>query len=209
MTAIIPYNTHQVSLFFKYFLTSNPFLNTTIMEIKNHTLISSEQIISPNTDNRPDESDISLIVIHCISLPEGCFNTPYISQLFCNQLNAEAHPSFKDISELKVSSHIMIDRTGKISQYVPFNKRAWHAGVSCYQGRTQCNDFSIGIELEGTDHTPYTSKQYQQLSELIKCLIKYYPKINIKNITGHSDIAPQRKTDPGNCFDWNLLKSNL
>lgn len=179
------------------------------MKIINHRLSSAEQIDSPNMDNRPTDNDISLIVIHCISLPEGSFNTPHIKQLFCNQLKAKDHPSFKAICELKVSSHIVISRTGKITQYVPFNKRAWHAGASSYQGRTRCNDFSIGIELEGTDHTTYTAAQYQQLSKLIKSLIKHYPKINTQNITGHSDIAPQRKTDPGTLFDWALLKSTL
>ncbi len=179
------------------------------MEIKNHTLISAEQVASPNADNRPDANDISLIVIHCISLPEGCFDTAHIKQLFCNQLKAEDHPSFDAICGLKVSSHIVISRTGKITQYVPFNKRAWHAGLSSYQGRTHCNDFSIGIELEGTDHSAYTNEQYTQLSALIKSLIQNYPSLNADHITGHSDIAPQRKTDPGDFFDWDLLKSTL
>ncbi|MDC9727805.1 MAG: 1,6-anhydro-N-acetylmuramyl-L-alanine amidase AmpD [Methyloprofundus sp.] len=179
------------------------------MEIKQHQLTSATQIKSPNFDDRPNEQDISLIVIHCISLPEGCFNTPHIKQLFCNQLQAKDHPSFKAICELKVSSHILIDRNGKITQYVPFNKRAWHAGLSQYKNRTACNDFSIGIELEGTDKTSYTPKQYQQLTQLIKCLITHYPKLNKQSITGHSDIAPQRKTDPGEFFDWDLLKAAL
>ena len=181
------------------------------MEIKNHQLklTSAQHIESPNFDDRPDEKDISLIVIHCISLPEGCFNTPHINQLFCNQLQAKDHPSFKAICELKVSSHILINRSGKIIQYVPFNKRAWHAGVSNYQGRTHCNDFSIGIELEGTDKSTYTPEQYQQLAQLIDSLIAHYPKLNTQTITGHSDIAPQRKTDPGDFFDWALLKSTL
>jgi len=179
------------------------------MKIHDHWLNTAQHTPSPNTDFRPDESDISLIVIHCISLPEGHFSTPYITQLFTNQLKACDHSSFKEICELKVSSHVVIARTGEITQYVPFNQRAWHAGVSNYCGRTQCNDFSIGIELEGTDHTPYTAEQYQQLSQLISCLIKHYPKLTSKAITGHSNIAPERKTDPGEFFDWELLKASL
>jgi AmpD protein len=175
------------------------------MKIKKHLLSPAKQINSPNSDNRPNEKDISLIVIHCISLPEGIFNTPHITQLFTNQLKACEHPSFSEICSLKVSSHLLIDRTGNITQYVPFNQRAWHAGISNYLGREKCNDFSIGIELEGTDKSRYTSKQYAQLNQVIQCLQQYYPAISSKNITGHSDIAPIRKTDPGEFFDWTLL----
>ena len=179
------------------------------MKINNHWLTSAQKIISPNCDQRDDESDISLIVIHCISLPEGQFNTPFIEQLFTNQLKAQSHPDFAEICELQVSSHIVINRDGLITQYVPFNKRAWHAGVSKFQGREKCNDFSIGIELEGTDCCPYSEIQYSQLASLTHCLIQAYPKINKDNITGHSDIAPQRKTDPGKSFDWNKLNRLL
>jgi len=179
------------------------------MKITNHWLTNVQHTPSPNADLRPDEKDISLIVIHCISLPEGQFNTPFISQLFCNQLKSCEHPSFSKIYQLKVSSHIVIDRTGNITQYVPFNKRAWHAGLSNYQGRSRCNDFSIGIELEGTDSSTYTSEQYKQLSLLINSLIKHYPNLSQKHITGHSDIAPDRKTDPGTFFDWKLLTHEL
>jgi len=179
------------------------------MKIHKHWLNPAQHTPSPNADSRPNEKDISLIVIHCISLPEGHFATPHITELFTNQLKACDHPSFAEICTLKVSSHILIARTGKITQYVPFNQRAWHAGVSNYCGRTQCNDFSIGIELEGTDHSLYTTEQYQQLSQLIKCLINHYPNLTSKDITGHSDIAPERKTDPGDFFDWGLLKASL
>ena len=179
------------------------------MKINNHWLTSAHKINSPNSDQRDDENDISLIVIHCISLPEGQFNTPFIEQLFTNQLNAQSHPSFAKICQLQVSSHIVIQRDGLITQYVPFNKRAWHAGISEYQGREKCNDFSIGIELEGTECCPYTEKQYLQLTALIHCLIQAYPKLNLENITGHSDIAPQRKTDPGKFFDWDKLYQHL
>jgi len=172
------------------------------MHIQNHRLTPAQQIESPNCDQRNDPADISLVVIHCISLPEGQFDTPYIDQLFTNQLKAYEHSSFTEICHLEVSSHILINRSGAIKQYVPFDQRAWHAGVSCYKGREKCNDFSIGIELEGTVDTTYTEIQYQQLATLIHCLIHTYPKLCLENITGHSDIAPQRKADPGIFFDW-------
>ena len=165
--------------------------------------------LSPNCDSRPDESDISLIVIHGISLPPGKFGKDYIDQLFCNQLNPDEHPYFKDISDLKVSSHLLIRRDGEVVQYVPFQKRAWHAGVSCYEKRDCCNDYSIGIEMEGEDETPYTDIQYQVLATIIKDLIKSYPELNEQTITGHSDIASGRKTDPGEAFDWGILRKLL
>ncbi|MCF7970332.1 MAG: 1,6-anhydro-N-acetylmuramyl-L-alanine amidase AmpD [Methylococcaceae bacterium] len=172
------------------------------MYIKNHQLTPAQQITSPNYDQRSDPTDISLIVIHCISLPEGQFDTPYIDQLFTNQLKATEHVSFAEICHLEVSSHILIKRNGAIKQYVPFDQRAWHAGVSCYKGREKCNDFSIGIELEGTIDTRYTEIQYQQLADLAYCLMQTYDKLCPENITGHSNIAPQRKADPGIFFDW-------
>ena len=175
------------------------------MNIINHWLDCATQILSPNCDSRPDEKDISLCVIHCISLPPGEFGTPYITQLFCNQLNPEDHIYFESISGLKVSAHIVISRNGSITQYVPFNKRAWHAGQSEYQERTDCNNFSIGIELEGIETTEYTDEQYRQLASVINCLQKHYPRLSTKHITGHSDIAPGRKTDPGAIFDWEKL----
>jgi len=179
------------------------------MNIQNHWCNSAKHIASPNHDNRPDEQDISLIVIHCISLPEGQYQTPYIDQLFTNQLQASEHPSFQETHQLKVSSHLLIDRLGNITQYVPFNKRAWHAGLSNYLRREKCNDFSIGIELEGTDNSSYTSEQYAQLLPIIQSLQQNYPKITTERITGHSDIAPQRKTDPGKYFSWDWLNQKL
>lgn len=179
------------------------------MKINNHWLTSADKIDSPNCDTRDDEEDISLIVIHCISLPEGQFNTPYIEQLFTNQLSDQSHPDFAKICHLQVSSHIVINRAGVITQYVPFHKCAWHAGTSEYKGREKCNDFSIGIELEGTVCTPYTEIQYSQLALLIQCLLQTYPKLNLEDITGHCDIAPLRKTDPGKCFDWERLHQLL
>ena len=175
------------------------------MKIINHWLDCAIQILSPNYNCRPDETDISLCVIHCISLPPGEFGTPYITQLFCNELNPEGHAYFESISRLKVSAHIVINRNGGITQYVPFNKRAWHAGQSEYRGRTDCNDFSIGIELEGIETNEYTDEQYRQLAAVIGCLQKHYPKLSTKHITEHSDIAPGRKTDPGAIFDWEKL----
>lgn len=169
----------------------------------------ARQHLSPNCDSRPDESDISLIVIHGISLPPGKFGDDYIDQLFCNQLNPDEHPYFKDISDLKVSSHLLVRRDGEVVQYVPFQKRAWHAGVSCYEKRECCNDYSIGIEMEGEDETPYTEVQYQVLATIIKDLIKSYPELNEQTITGHSEIAPGRKTDPGEAFDWVTLRKLL
>lgn len=164
---------------------------------------------SSNYDDRPDKSDLSLLVIHNISLPPGEFGGCFVDDLFQNCLDPERHPYFKEISGLKVSSHLMIDRQGVITQYVPFHKRAWHAGQSEYQGRPACNDFSIGIELEGTDDLPFEKIQYSQLVQVIRKLIAIYPTLSVENITGHSDIAPGRKTDPGQCFDWGAVKKDL
>jgi AmpD protein len=177
------------------------------MIIKQHWLSTAQQIPSPNFDDRTDSNDISLLVIHCISLPAGEFNNNYINQLFCNCLNPDEHPYFKEIYQLKVSAHLLIKRTGDIIQYVPFDKRAWHAGISNYQGRERCNDFSIGIELEGTEFIPYTDVQYRQLNDVITVLLNTYPNLSRHHITGHSDIAPSRKTDPGASFDWGRLTS--
>ncbi len=164
---------------------------------------------SPNCDARPPGCVVDLIVIHGISLPPGEFGGPYITQLFTNQLNAAAHPYFKDIASRRVSSHLLLRRDGLVIQYVPFDKRAWHAGESSYQGRTRCNDFSIGIELEGTDDIPYTDAQYTQLAEVVAGLLHDYPQLSAQHITGHSDIAPGRKTDPGTSFDWQRFRHLL
>jgi len=164
-------------------------------------------VSSPNCDNRPAECNIELLVIHGISLPPGQYGGNYIDQLFTNTLSENDHPYFKEITGLKVSSHILINRTGEITQYVPFNKRAWHAGESEYQGRTVCNDFSIGIELEGVDDCPYERAQYVTLAKITDCLASQWPGIVKDRIVGHSDIAPGRKTDPGPAFDWNYYFS--
>jgi len=169
----------------------------------------ARQHLSPNCDERPNETDISLIVIHGISLPPGKFGNDYIDQLFTNKLNPNEHPYFKEIEGLEVSSHLLIRRDGELIQYVPFNKRAWHAGVSCYEDREVCNDFSIGIEMEGEDETPYTDIQYEVLAKTIKSLTQAYPALTEDTIAGHCDIAPGRKTDPGIAFDWGQLRHLL
>lgn len=157
---------------------------------------------SPNCDNRPDGEQPSLIVIHSISLPPGEFGGNAVEALFTNQLDWDAHPYFQGIRGLTVSAHFFIRRDGELIQFVPCLKRAWHAGVSHWQGRERCNDFSIGIELEGTDDLPFTDVQYGRLNQLLSVLKATYP---IQGITGHSDIAPGRKTDPGPCFDWSRV----
>lgn len=171
------------------------------MQLKDGWLVGVKHLPSPHFDGRPEEENPSLLVVHNISLPPGEFGGPWIDALFAGTLDPEAHPYFAGISHLRVSAHCLIRRDGEIVQYVPFDKRTWHAGVSSYQGREKCNDFSIGIELEGTDTLAYTEAQYQQLTALAKLLIQHYPDI-AKNMTGHSDIAPGRKTDPGPSFDW-------
>ena len=163
------------------------------------------RVVSPNCDERPPGSTPELIVIHGISLPPGQFGGPAVDQLFSNQLVADEHPYFAKILDLRVSSHVVISRQGEPTQYVSFDKRAWHAGKSRHCGRDGCNDFSIGIELEGTDDTHYERAQYEQRAELVRVLLRAYPSLRDAEIVGHSDIAPGRKTDPGVCFDWKLL----
>ena len=170
--------------------------------ISNHRLTSATQSPSINYNDRPN-GEISLVVIHNISLPPGEFNNPYIEQFFTNQLDFNAHPYFKTIQDLQVSAHLLIKRDGSIIQFVPFDKRAWHAGESSFNGQDNCNDFSIGIELEGTDNLNFEAVQYQSLKTTLKQLKNYYP---VQNIVGHSDIAPGRKTDPGEAFNWGEIK---
>ena len=179
------------------------------IDVTTGLLEGARQQPSPNCDCRENETDISLIVIHGISLPPGKFGDNYIDQLFCNELDANEHPYFKEIEGLKVSSHLLVRRDGEVVQYVPFSQRAWHAGVSEYNNRTCCNDFSVGIELEGEENTPYTTEQYTSLSQIIKLLIQNYPDLTEETIVGHCDIAPGRKTDPGDAFDWKYLRSLL
>ncbi len=164
---------------------------------------------SPHVDARPDPDDISLLVVHGISLPAGEFGGPYIDELFMGQLDHQAHPEFAPLKGLRVSAHCLIRRDGELVQYVPFDQRAWHAGRSSYAGRRRCNDFSIGIELEGTDTAPYTKEQYQQLAQVAAELIATYPQLNRQRIVGHQHIAPVRKTDPGPAFDWAYFTQQL
>ena len=173
--------------------------------IDNHLLVGVSYFPSPNANDRPNVNDISLIVIHNISLPPKVYGGIFIEQFFLNQLPVDKHPYFETIVNTQVSAHLLIKRTGEMIQFVPFDKRAWHAGTSSYQGRDNCNDYAIGIELEGSDEQSYEQKQYQQLNKVVKLLKNHYPIIDI---VGHSDIAPSRKTDPGDCFDWQQIGIN-
>ncbi len=164
---------------------------------------------SPNHDERPAGEEISLLVIHAISLPPDQFAGPAVQQLFLNQLDPTAHPFFEEIKDLRVSAHLFIRRSGSMIQFVPFDQRAWHAGVSTFDGRDSCNDFSIGIELEGNDIRRYTQAQYRQLIRVTRLLQKRYPAITADRVVGHCDIAPGRKTDPGAGFDWAAYKHAL
>lgn len=164
---------------------------------------------SPHQDERPAGNPIQLLVIHNISLPPGEFGGPFVSDLFLGKLEPLAHPYFASIQHLKVSAHLFIRRSGEILQFVPFHQRAWHAGESNFQGQTRCNDFSIGIELEGTDTLPYEAVQYQQLAAVTRLLMQAYPELSRERIVGHADIAPGRKTDPGDAFDWHLYIGQL
>ena len=179
------------------------------MLIEDHLLNSAKQIQSPNYSERLNEDDINLIVIHSISLPPGKYNNSYIEEFFCNKLSVNENKYFESISDLKVSSHILIKRDGKIIQFVPFNKKAWHAGESVFKGRLNCNEFSIGIELEGCEEDDFTQNQYKNLVNICLTLFKYYPEITRQNVVGHSEIAPGRKTDPGKNFNWEYLRENL
>lgn len=163
---------------------------------------------SPNCNARPD-GEVSLLVIHNISLPPGEFGSGRVQQFFLNQLPADAHPYFATIASVRVSAHFFIERDGQLTQFVSCIERAWHAGESVYAGRTGCNDFSLGIELEGTDHQPYSDAQYATLNDLTSLLLRHYPQLTAKRICGHSDIAPLRKTDPGPAFDWGRYLAGL
>lgn len=181
------------------------------MHIDSHSglLKEAEYSHSPNFDERPDGGIIDLLVIHGISLPPGEFGSNDVKALFTNTLDPNKHPYFQTITELKVSSHLFIRRNGEIMQFVPFRQRAWHAGRSQFENRENCNDFSIGIELEGTDTLAYTQVQYQQLAQAVVAIMQAYPLINEQRIVGHSDIAPGRKTDPGESFDWSYFRQLL
>jgi AmpD protein len=165
------------------------------------------QVLCPHRDERPSGVVADLIVMHGISLPPGEFGGPWIERLFTGNLPRDTHPYFTGIHGRRVSAHLLIRRDGEIVQFVPFHLRAWHSGVSQYEGRDACNDFSIGIELEGTDELPYESAQYAAAAVAIRGLLAAYPRLSADRIVGHSDIAPGRKTDPGPSFDWGRLRS--
>lgn len=184
------------------------------IDIETHRLRGARWLPSPNCDARPlPPAEIALLVIHNISLPPDDFRGhaqgSYIDDLFLNRLDPAAHPYFETIHSLRVSAHLCIFRDGRCTQYVAFDQRAWHAGVSQWQGRERCNDFSIGIELEGCDTQPFTDTQYARLARVTQALLAAYPGLSRESITGHSDIAPGRKTDPGPCFDWARYRAAL
>jgi len=172
-------------------------------------LRGARQIASPNCDARPDGVAADLIVVHGISLPPGEFGGPWIERLFTNTLPIDAHPYFATVGALRVSSHLLIRRDATVIQFVPFTRRAWHAGQSSFAGRTACNDFSIGIELEGTDTEPYEPSQYRALAAVVAALCAVYPRLSADRLVGHSDISPGRKTDPGPAFDWPLARRSI
>lgn len=180
-----------------------------MFKVVGHRLEGVAYTESPNFDARPLGVDISLVVIHCISLPPGKFGTGLVHDLFLNTLELDRHPSLNSLAGVRVSSHLFMERNGKLTQFVPFHERAWHAGESSFGGVPNCNDYSIGIELEGTDDLPYTDIQYQVLVESLNALISVYPGISRSRIVGHSEVAPGRKTDPGTHFDWERVYREL
>lgn len=167
------------------------------------------QLPSPNHDPRPVGSDVELVVLHGISLPPGHFGGDWVEALFTNRLDPAAHPFFQEIRHLRVSTHLYIRRCGTLVQFVPLHRRAWHAGRSRFEGRTECNDFSVGIELEGTDEIPYTEAQYETLLPVLRALLAAYPALGTRRVVGHCDVAPERKTDPGPAFDWERVRAAL
>lgn len=179
------------------------------MQINDGLLSGARQVATAHFDERNDPNNVNLLVIHNISLPPAHFGGSYIEDLFTGNLNPDSHEYFKQIYQLRVSAHCLIRRDGEVVQFVPFEKRAWHAGFSSFQGRNKCNDFSVGIELEGTDHISYTERQYQSLLTVSESIIRRYPKITIGSIVGHQDIAPGRKTDPGVSFDWGQYRGKM
>jgi AmpD protein len=185
-------------------ISTNTMLSTNgPLSISNGRLCSARIVNSPNFNERPEGvDDIDLLVIHNVSLPPEQFGGKYIEHFFCNQLDENAHPYFKTIAGLQVSAHLLITREGEVIQFVPFGARAWHAGRSCFGARKECNDYSLGIELEGADTIAYTDTQYRVLASVTKALMHYYPGITKERIVGHNDIAPERKTDPGEAFSW-------
>ncbi|MFT4613182.1 MAG: AmpD protein [Bacteroidia bacterium] len=177
--------------------------------IQDGWLTRARRVPSENFEPRPEGCAPELLVIHNISLPPGCYGGDEIEHFFTNCLDCEAHPFFEEIRDVRVSSHLLVRREGGLVQFVSFDERAWHAGESCFRGRDNCNDFSIGIELEGTDNDPYTDEQYAVLTGVSQALLAHYPALSIDAIAGHSDIAPGRKTDPGPAFNWQRYRNSL
>ena len=164
---------------------------------------------SPNQNARPDPEDISLVVVHGISLPPGKFGTGAVERFFCNTLDCAGDPRLADLEGVRVSAHLFVSRRGAITQFVPFDRRGWHAGVSRWRGRADCNDYSVGIELEGTDDSGYTNRQYVALGHILDALFARYPRLDRSAVVGHNEIAPERKTDPGPHFDWRRVHRSL
>ena len=188
-------------------LSATPALAGLRVDAASGRLLGARQVDSPNCDDRPAGQVPELLVVHGISLPPGEFGGPWIDALFTNGLPADGHPHFATVAGLRVSAHLLVGRDGSVVQYVPFHRRAWHAGASQWRGRERCNDFSIGIELEGTDATAYAPAQYDVLARIVAELCCAYPTLSADAVVGHSDVAPGRKSDPGIAFDWPLLRS--
>ena len=178
-------------------------------QIIDGVLSNARQIPSPHFDQRPDPTDIDLLIIHYISLPPEQFGGGFIEDFFQGKLDKNAHPYFEEIGDLRVSAHCLIDRQGRVTQFVNFNERAWHAGLSSFEGREKCNDFAIGIELEGSNEQPFTDAQYAALQQLTQQIQQAYPRITNERIVGHSDVSPGRKIDPGQYFDWQRYLGGL
>jgi len=183
--------------------------NCMTLDDENAWIEGVTRCLSPNCDDRPSDVDIDLLVVHSVSLPPGEFGTPFVEALFCNRLDRNAHAYFARIADFRVSAHLFIRRSGALVQFVPFTRRAWHAGESAFRGRTQCNDFSVGIELEGADDVSYEDVQYVRLIDVARLLMSVWPGISPAQVVGHCDIAPGRKTDPGPGFDWARVRAAL
>ena len=190
-------------------MSVHPSAQSLRIDVKTGLAPGVRQVLTDHYDARPAGVVPDLIIVHGISLPPAEFGGPWIDRLFTGSLPPEVHPFFAAMAIGRVSAHAVIRRDGEIVQYVPFGERAWHAGRSAYLGREACNDFSIGIELEGTDDIPYEAQQYESLAALIKALIATYPTLSAERIAGHSDVAPGRKTDPGASFDWARLRASI
>ena len=190
-------------------MSNNDSPHSATFRIDHGLLMGARQVVSPNYDSRPEQQLPELLVVHCIALPPNEYGGEGVEQLFTNQLDPNEHRYYESIADLKVSAHLFIRRCGELVQFVNFDQRAWHAGQSCFEGRESCNDFSIGIELEGTDTDSYEVVQYEQLAMVSRLLLDYYPTMSLSRITGHETIAPGRKTDPGPGFDWLYFRQLL